>query len=50
MSLLVFFARAAVRGHWPVRRETAGWKWPASIHYMTGFAYASSFIAFNLFT
>ncbi len=52
VSLLVFFAFApqCVATLAVVRRETGGWKWPAiQFAYMTGFAYAGSFLAFSLF-
>jgi len=53
VALLVFFvfAMQCMSTLAVVRRETAGWKWPAVLFaYMTGLAYVGSFIAFRLFS
>ena len=51
ISLMLFYAFAmqCMTTVAVVYRETKGWKWPLiQLFYMTGLAYISSFVAYNL--
>jgi ferrous iron transport protein B len=53
LSLLVFYAFAmqCMSTLAVVKKETNSWKWPMlQLFYMTGLAYVSSFIVYNIFS